>query len=146
MYTSRLCHRCAPALLLLAAPVLAEDDVPPLSPTGSFTDFGHFVAQDGATLYRSVCQGCHMPDGRGAQGAGAYPALAGNAHLASLEFVATTVALGRGNMPPFSIFMSDQQIAAVVNHVRTHFGNHYSDVLGADDVRKLREKKPGEAP
>src|SRR5262249_37427519 len=118
----------------------------PLSPTGSFTDFGHFIAQDGATLYRSVCQGCHMSDGRGAEGAGAYPALAGNPRLASAQYAATTVALGRANMPAFSIFMSDAQTAAVVNHVRTHFGNHYRDALTADDVRKLREKKPGATP
>jgi len=146
MFTPCLSHRLAPVLLLLAAPVLADDDVPPLSPTGSFTDFGHFVAQDGETLYRSVCQGCHMPDARGAQGAGAYPALASNPRLASATYTATTVTLGRANMPPFFIFMSDQQIAVVVNFVRTHFDNHYADAVTPDDVKAMRPAAPGDKP
>ena len=40
-----------------------------------------FTHQDGEAIYRNVCAGCHMPDGRGASGAGAYPALARNAKL-----------------------------------------------------------------
>ena len=40
-----------------------------------------FTQRDGETLYRSICAGCHMPDGRGATGAGAYPALGRNAKL-----------------------------------------------------------------
>ena len=28
-------------------------------------------------------------------------------------------------MPPFGEMMSDDQVAAVVNYVRTHFGNKY---------------------
>ncbi len=104
----------------------------------------------GEEIYRRVCQGCHMPDGRGAEGAGAYPALAGNAHLASAQFTATTVALGRHNMPhfaaqpdlgPFESFvvlhLDDAQIAAVVNYVRSHFGNHYTDELTAADIAPL---------
>ena len=27
-------------------------------------------------------------------------------------------------MPPFGAMMSDDQVAAVVNYLRTHFGNH----------------------
>ncbi len=104
----------------------------------------------GEEIYKHVCQGCHMPDGRGAQGAGSYPALAGNTHLASAQFTATTVALGRHDMPHFAaqpelggfenfvtLHLDDRQIAAVVNYVRSHFGNHYTDELTAADIARL---------
>lgn len=34
--------------------------------------------------------------------------------------------------------MNDAQVAAVVNHLRTHFGNNYSDVMTAQDVTDTR--------
>jgi mono/diheme cytochrome c family protein len=121
----------------------AEDDPPPFSPPGSFTAPGHFAHQDGATLYRAICQGCHMPDARGAQGAGMYPALAGNSKLASAAYPALTVLQGRHGMPPFGNYLSDAQIAEVVNFVRSHFDNHYADALTASDVAKLRAPAGG---
>jgi len=104
----------------------------------------------GEEIYQHVCQACHMPDGRGATGAGAYPALAGNTHLASANFTAITVALGRHNMPHFAaqpelggfeafvtLHLDDRQIAAVVNYVRSHFGNHYTDEVTPADIAAL---------
>ena len=38
-------------------------------------------------------------------------------------------------MPPFGAMMSDDQVAAVVNYLRTHFGNHYRDAVTAEDVK-----------
>ena len=109
------------------------------------------ASASGEQIYQHVCQGCHMPDGRGATGAGAYPALAGIAHLATAEFTAVTVALGRHNMPHFApqpelggfeafvtLHLDDRQIAAVVNYVRSNFGNSFSDPVSADDVRAAR--------
>jgi len=104
----------------------------------------------GEVIYQHVCQACHMPDGRGAQGAGNYPALAENPKLASASYTATTVLLGRRNMPHFApqndlsgleafavMQLDDAQVAAVVNYVRSHFGNHYTDELTAADVAAL---------
>ena len=34
--------------------------------------------------------------------------------------------------------MSDEQVAAVVNYVRTHFGNNYQDVVTAADAKAAR--------
>jgi mono/diheme cytochrome c family protein len=34
--------------------------------------------------------------------------------------------------------MTDDQIAAVVNYLRTHFGNNYTDMVTAQDVRDVR--------
>jgi len=97
-----------------------------------------FGQQDGAALYAAICAGCHMPDGRGATGAGAYPALAGNARLASAAYPVVTVLRGRKGMPPLGYALGDEQVAAVVNFVRTNLGNRYTDAVSADDVKPLR--------
>jgi mono/diheme cytochrome c family protein len=41
-------------------------------------------------------------------------------------------------MPPVGAMMSDDQVAAVVNYVRTHFGNQYQDTVTAEDVKRVR--------
>ena len=104
----------------------------------------------GEQIYQHICQGCHMPDARGATGAGTYPALANNAHLASGQFMAAVVLNGRRDMPSFVIRhdlhgfeaivrvgLDDTQIADVINYVRSHFGNHYTDKLSAQDIAAL---------
>ncbi len=97
-----------------------------------------FIQTDGAALYRASCQACHMPQARGARGAGAYPALAKNPRVASASYVAYTVLKGRKGMPGFSWSMTDAQIAEVVNFVRSNFDNQYADAVTAEDVGKLR--------
>jgi len=103
---------------------------------------------DGADVYRRICAGCHMPNGAGARGAGYYPALAANPALISKEYAARVVLLGRRNMPAFSpkhaiayfvepVTLTDEQVAAVVNFVRSNFGNSYKDRLTAKDVAAL---------
>jgi mono/diheme cytochrome c family protein len=100
------------------------------------------TAVAGASVYRQVCQGCHMPGGRGAVGAGAYPALAANSHLEAAGYPITMVLNGHGGMPWFNGVLSDVQIANVVNFVRTHFGNHYTDMAAPADVAALRGPVP----
>ena len=97
-----------------------------------------FDEADGESLYRAICQGCHMPDGKGAQGAGMYPALAGNAKLAAGAYPIYTVLNGRKGMPGFKTMLSDAQVAEVTNYVRTHLGNSYKDAVTAADVKSLR--------
>jgi mono/diheme cytochrome c family protein len=102
----------------------------------------------GAEIYHHICQGCHMPQGQGAIGAGHYPALAGNSALAAWKYPALTVLAGRHGMPPFGLpadaaleqrttHLSDQQVANVVNFVRSHFGNSYSGTVTAAQVAAL---------
>jgi mono/diheme cytochrome c family protein len=123
--------RAALALVLLLAGAGAA--------LAQFADPGHFSEKDGAALYRNICQGCHMPDGKGAVGAGAYPALAGNDKLASVGYPVAVVVNGQKGMPGFAAMLSDDQIAAVVNYVRTHFGNRYTDAVSAADVATVRQ-------
>jgi mono/diheme cytochrome c family protein len=108
------------------------------SPDGSFMSPQRFMQRDGEVIYRTVCQGCHMPDAQGAVGAGAYPALANDPDLAETEYAVTVVVNGSKGMPPFGKLLDDEQVAAVVNYVRSHFGNTYSDSVSPSEVRSAR--------
>jgi mono/diheme cytochrome c family protein len=91
---------------------------------------------------------CHGDDGRGSTGA--FPPLAGNRALlmANPANVIRVVLSGGflpstgGNprpygMPPFSHLLTDEQVAAVVTHVRTSWGNQASPV-GLTEVLRYR--------
>ena len=104
----------------------------------------------GEQVYTRICQGCHMANGEGATGAGTYPKLAGNPRLVAWQYAAITVLQGRNGMPAFGGIadvdpallkmmgaLTDEQIAAVVNYVRTHFGNSYKDKATASDIKAL---------
>jgi mono/diheme cytochrome c family protein len=134
------------SLMLFATCALATTCCPADEPVvfspptqgGAFAPRGHFVQGDGASLYRAICQGCHMPDARGARGAGMYPALAANPKLASAAYPALTVLQGRRAMPAFADSLTDEQVAEVVNYVRNHFDNHFADSMTPDEVARLR--------
>jgi mono/diheme cytochrome c family protein len=98
-----------------------------------------FKQQDGAALFQAICQGCHMPNAQGAIGAGAYPALAHDERLAAAAYPVITVLKGRKAMPPLASYLSDAQVAAVVNYVRTHFGNAYPDVVSEEMAANARQ-------
>lgn len=136
---SRLLRHVAPAFTAFV--VVAMLALTAVSPALSqpFTSAQRLTEQDGEAIYKNVCQGCHMPDARGAVGAGAYPALAGNAKLSSAGYPAEIVVAGQGGMPPFGKLLTDDQIVAVVGYVRTHFGNDYADKLTPDDVKAMRQ-------
>jgi mono/diheme cytochrome c family protein len=99
---------------------------------------GMYGQQTGEALFQSICQGCHMPDAKGAVGAGAYPALAGNIRLKVALYPVTVVISGRKAMPAFGDALSDSQIANVINYVRTHFGNQYQDAVTPAAVHASR--------
>ena len=103
-----------------------EQAVDETAPVVAFADPGRFVAEDGEALYNSICQGCHMPDGQGAVGAGAYPALAGNPKIEFPEYPVQVVIHGQNAMPAFGGYLDDAQVAAVVNYIRTNLGNSYT--------------------
>jgi mono/diheme cytochrome c family protein len=134
------------ATYALATPCSAGEPAvfsPPPTQGGALGPRGHFVQSDGAALYRAICQACHMPDARGARGAGMYPALAANPKLASAAFPALTVLQGRRGMPAFGDSLSDEQVAEVVNYVRSHFANNFADSITPVDVARLRASSEG---
>jgi mono/diheme cytochrome c family protein len=99
---------------------------------------GQFDEQGGADLFDNVCAACHQPDAKGAVGAAAYPPLAGDKKLASTDFALTVLFKGLRGMPPLGRMMSDEQVADVVNYVRTHFGNSYADAVSASQAAAAR--------
>ena len=130
------------AVLLLMVNALARADDPGVSSSAEL------MSASGMEVYAHICQGCHMSDGKGATGAGRYPSLAADPALVSWQFVALTVLQGRNAMPPFGHasggggpfsvpHLTDEQIAAVVNYVRSHFGNHYGDKITPVQVAAL---------
>jgi mono/diheme cytochrome c family protein len=127
----------AAALVLLAAPALADTAAPPPPPRPNARG-GMFPMQGGEAIYKGVCQGCHMPDAKGAVGAGMYPALAGNAKLEEAGYPLGVIINGQKAMPPLGPYFNDTQIADVVNYIRTHFGNHYTDKVTAAEVKTMR--------
>ena len=80
-----------------------------------------------------------MAGGEGASGAGVYPALAKNQKLRTARYSVFVVTNGQKGMPPFGPMMDDEQIAAVVNYVRTGLGNDYKDVVTSADVKAIRQ-------
>ncbi|MGY4491199.1 c-type cytochrome [Pseudomonas sp. TE3610] len=122
----------AAVLLTLAGPVLAA--TPP-----AFSSGEQFNERSGEDLFHAICQGCHMPDALGAHGAGAYPALAANPKLAAAAYPVYVVSHGQGGMPSFREYLDDEQIASVVNYVRSHFDNHFNDNVSAADVKKISQ-------
>ena len=126
--------------------IVAMSFVTALAATGALADSAgatfsagnKFTEQTGEALYANVCQACHMDQGQGAVGAGKYPALAKNEKLEAGGYAVSVILHGQNAMPPVGQMMSDDQVAAVVNYVRTNFGNHYTDAVTAQDVTNTR--------
>ncbi len=129
-------HALLGGLLLAAGAASAAAQAPA---DGSFSNSQRYMPKDGAVLYRTSCQACHMAQGEGAAGAGVYPALAKNVKLRTARYPVFVVTNGQKGMPPFGPMMNDDQIAAVVNYIRTNLGNEYKDAVSAADVKAIRK-------
>jgi mono/diheme cytochrome c family protein len=125
--------------LLMGAATMSVQAVAQEAPrTFTISPGYRFTEKSGEALYNATCAGCHMPDGKGAQGAGHYPALADNPAVEAAPYVIVNVLHGRKAMPSFGDAMNDDQVAAVVNYTRTHFGNRFAGTVTPSEVRGLR--------
>jgi mono/diheme cytochrome c family protein len=141
----RLKRSSAPWTALLMAVLLSVAASAPLPESATRSSLEpalslgfRFSEQSGEALYANVCQACHMPDGKGASGAGTYPALARDKNLSAAEYPVHVLVHGQRGMPPIGLMMTDEQVAAVVNYIRTHFGNGYEDTVTAEEVKNAR--------
>ena len=100
-----------------------------------------FITTNGKKLYDDSCAGCHMQDGKGAQGAGYYPPLANNSKMESKYYIISVVVNGLRGMPSFHSMMNDAQIAAVTQYVHSDL-NHFTDIATAANVAQLRHDFP----
>ena len=106
------------------------------------------TSPQGQTIYTTHCAGCHGPQGQGHPGQ--YPALANNpaVTLSQPENLIQAVLYGGYGpstherprpygMPPYLFTLNNQQIAHVLNHIRSQWGNQASAVtpVQVDKVR-----------
>src|SRR5690554_5440523 len=99
---------------------------------------------DGAALYKQTCAACHQDNGKGI--AGAFPPLAGSSvvNKEDTELLIRIVLQGYnarpdyGVMSPFGDQLKDAEIAAILTHERSSWGNNAAEVK-EEDVKKIRE-------
>jgi cytochrome c oxidase subunit 2 len=115
--------------------------------SGSGVAAGFDYAATGPNLYTTNCSSCHGATGAGVPGA--FPPLAGDpvVNASNPKEQLTVVLHGlRGatikgtayasQMPPFSQ-LSDNDIAAIIDHERTSWGNA-APIINPDDVKRAR--------
>ena len=110
---------------------------------------------DGAEVYGRVCVACHQASGMGVEGA--FPPLGGSSWATGKADVPIAIVLHglqgeievsgkkyNNVMAPWGEALNDAEIAAVLTHVRSNFGNSASAVT-ADEVKAVRAKYTGHA-
>jgi mono/diheme cytochrome c family protein len=95
----------------------------------------------GAEIYKTLCVGCHQPDGRGKEKMA--PSLVESRYVVSPDAGAATRILLAGKegpiglMPPLGAALNDDQIASVLTYIRREWG-HTGSAVDADDVAETR--------
>ena len=98
---------------------------------------------DGASLYQSNCAACHQPSGEGLPGA--FPSLKGSTIVTSEnpETLIRIIIEGYdarpefATMPPLGGQLTDEEITAIINFERSHWGNR-APAVEIDVVKKVR--------
>ncbi len=111
---------------------------------------------DGGAIYSAQCSACHQASGLGIPGA--FPPLAGSEWLLADPAIAVSIVHDglqgaievagvsyAGVMPPFGATLSSADIAAVLTHVRSEWGNAATPVealLVDEHVERFGERGP----
>lgn len=109
------------------------------------------AAFDGAALYTAYCQSCHQENGEGLQGA--FPPLKGSTIVMSddAEQMVNIIMSGYDARPEYAVMpavgtlnnLSAGEIAAIMNHERTHWGNIARTLTTAEVAQLIAKiKKP----
>lgn len=104
---------------------------------GGLSGSGVIEVRGGEEIYNASCAGCHMPDGKGAVGAGFYPSLVDNPKLQQSAYPSIVVLYGLHGMPALGGILDDEQIANVVNYIRNDF-NGVEEKITAKEVAPMR--------
>src|SRR4051794_27524262 len=142
-------------LLSLKQPALVSTQ-PGAAPLGASSGPRAFDASKGAALFAVNCASCHGAEGKGVPGsfqplAGDHEVNAANptAHIgAVLHGLSGPVINGQkydAPMPAFADQLSDQQIADIIDHERSSWGNHGA-LVSAADVVAARANEPLQKP
>ncbi|HZW99029.1 MAG TPA: c-type cytochrome [Trueperaceae bacterium] len=103
------------AIAAASAMVLPDASTGPASSVSPADAISYSADAPGAELFAANCSGCHGDRGQGRVG----PRLAGNAALRDRGYVVDRVRGGGGIMPAFRLRLSDDEIEAVVDYVRS---------------------------
>lgn len=130
------------------AAAAAEINVMSGAPAGQTRSVSAAVAANGAKIYEQNCSQCHGDNGKGVPNA--YPALASNravtmpqtANLVQIVLNGGYAPATSGNprpygMPPFVLVLNDNDVAAVLTHIRGSWGNQAS-VVTSLEVNRIR--------
>jgi nitrite reductase (NO-forming) len=128
---------------------VAQPSAAPPAPAGPYT----FDAARGAQLYGTHCAACHQPTGAGLPGA--FPPLAGNEAVLDPDPAKQIDVILYGlhgeevggvtystAMPPFGASLNDANIADIINHERSSWGNKGKPVT-AEQVHAARGTDAG---
>ena len=122
----------------------------------AFSVSGFADEDPGAVVFRNICAVCHGDEGLGQPDL--YPPLAGSPFLKGdpahsirivLYGLEGPVTVGgevyNSAMPPNSEILTDEEIAAVLNHVRGYWGDGRGPVVTAGMVAAIRAETPDRA-
>jgi mono/diheme cytochrome c family protein len=131
---------CA-AVLSFAASLLRAQ-----APGGPLTPVEEKRFAEGEAIYKGLCIGCHMANGRGQEKVA--PSLVDSRYVVSPDpGAAIRIVLGgkegaTGLMPPLGVVLTDAQIAAALTYVRRSWG-HAAPAADPADVQRIRELTKG---
>jgi cytochrome c len=106
----------------------------------------------GSQVYSARCASCHQSDGQGISGA--FPSLVGTSWVENRGQIIRILLHGlqgeivvngetyNGNMPAWGSTLSNEEIAAVITHVRQSWTNDYGEVT-VDEVGAVRSATEG---
>jgi mono/diheme cytochrome c family protein len=95
----------------------------------------------GSELYKSICVGCHQPDGRGKEKLA--PSLVDSPYVKGPDPTSPIRILLSGKegtiglMPPLGGALNDEQIASVLTYIRREWG-HTASAVAPEDVVEIR--------
>ncbi len=106
---------------------------------------------DGEELFMKTCSACHQADGKGLPGA--FPPLAGSPIVNNEDYSIMVQIILKGYdareefavMIGFADQLTDKEIAAIVNHERSSWGNNASQITEAD-VKAVRDSVMSKTP
>ncbi|MFO1294522.1 MAG: cytochrome c [Rubrivivax sp.] len=118
---------------------------------------GAAAAVDGAAVYAARCAACHQAAGTGL--AGAFPPLAGSEWVAGKAATVVAIVLHgvtgtltvkggkyNGVMPTFGPQLQDAEVAAVLTHLRSSWGNSAAPITAADVAAVRKDTAARSAP
>ncbi|MEJ2683335.1 MAG: cytochrome c [Candidatus Sulfobium sp.] len=124
--------------------------IPAVATAGAQSKAGGPSEVLGAKIYGEKCSGCHGSKGKGIPNL--FPPLAGDPVITAEDplYAIRAVLFGlhgsiiggisyRESMPPWAGQLSDDEVAAVINHARTSWGNN-APAISPSDVAKVRSE------